>query len=146
MSSALQIPSGDVAYWELESPDDVEATRPVPGRLQLVRRDESDIAAQRKLAETKARFEILADELEEASAAMSSTRRAVHHPAYVGVLALGEDVIPFLLQRLETSRSRPILLRLLGSLTAFQPGAGRETVAEAAAEWIRWGRREGRIR
>ena len=58
MSSALQIPSGDVAYWELESPDDVEATRPVPGRLQLVRRDESDIAAQRKLAETKARFEI----------------------------------------------------------------------------------------
>lgn len=95
--------------------------------------------------EIAARFDVLADELEEAAAALSSTRRGLALPAYMGILALGEDAIPLLLRRLQTTSRRPIFLRLLASLTAFQPGAGRETVEEAAAEWVRWGKREGRI-
>jgi hypothetical protein len=85
-------------------------------------------------------FEELADELSDATRALSSTRLALGHPAYAEIMAMGERCIPWLIERLETVGDRPIWLRLLGSLTRFQPGAGQETVPEAAAAWIRWNR------
>jgi len=53
---------------------------------------------------------------------------------------MGELVIPWLLERLDTPGDRPIWLRLLGSLTRFQPGAGSNTIPEAAAAWVTWGK------
>lgn len=93
--------------------------------------------------EVATRFALLADELAEATGVMSSTRRAMRHPAYIEILALGEPAIPLLVRRLSDAWSRPLWLRLLGSLTTFQPGANQETVPEAAAEWMRWAKRRG---
>lgn len=86
-------------------------------------------------------FDELADELAIASRGLSSTRLAYRHPAYVEIMALGEQSIPWLVERLETPGDRPIWLRMLGSMTRFQPGAGSETIPEAAAAWIRWNKR-----
>jgi hypothetical protein len=85
-------------------------------------------------------FDLLADELVEATSGMSSTRRAARHPAYGEILALGDRAIPWLLLRLEEPGERPLWLRLLGALNRIQPGAGQETVAESAQAWIRWGK------
>jgi hypothetical protein len=89
-------------------------------------------------------FEVLAHELAADAQGVSSTRRLRRHPAYVEILALGDRAIPLLLRRLERRDARPVWLALLGSLTSFQPGAGRETIEDAAADWIRWGRSRGR--
>ncbi len=86
-------------------------------------------------------FDELADELALATRGLSSTRLAYHHPAYAEIMAMGEQGIPWLVERLETPGDRPIWLRMLGSLTQFQPGAGRETIPEAAAAWIVWNKR-----
>jgi hypothetical protein len=85
-------------------------------------------------------FDELADELAYAARGLSSTRLASDHPAYAEILAMGEKAIPWLLARLETPGDRPIWLRLLGSLTRFQPGAGKDTIPEAAAAWVTWGK------
>lgn len=86
-------------------------------------------------------FHELADELEDAAAGLSSTRRAARYPAFVEILALGDSVIPEVIERLKTSGNRPLWLRVLGTLTPFPPGAGESTIDDAADAWIRWGRR-----
>ena len=91
-------------------------------------------------------FELLADELAVATLGMSSTRRATGHPAYREILALGESSIPYLVDRLDDELDRPIWLRLLGSLTSLQPGAGKDSIAEAADAWVRWTKARGRSR
>jgi len=85
-------------------------------------------------------FSELADELEEAAAALSSTRRALRYPAFIEILALGDSVIPEVIERLKVSENRPLWLRVLGTLTPFPPGAGESTIDDAADAWIRWGR------
>lgn len=85
-------------------------------------------------------FGVLADELEEAAAGLSSTRRASRYPAFVEILALGDSVVPEVIERLKISENRPLWLRVLGTLTPFPPGAGASTIDEAADAWIRWGR------
>jgi hypothetical protein len=85
-------------------------------------------------------FNELADELEEAAAGLSSTRRALRYPAFIEILALGDTVVPEVLERLRISENRPLWLRVLGTLTPFPPGAGESTIDDAADAWIRWGR------
>lgn len=85
-------------------------------------------------------FSELADELEDDAAALSSTRRALRYPAFIEILALGDSVIPEVIERLKVSENRPLWLRVLGTLTPFPPGAGESTIDDAADAWIRWGR------
>ena len=88
-------------------------------------------------------FELLADELERAMLGAGTTRRITRQPAYYEILNLGDRAIPLLLDRVRRPGARPVWLRILGDLTAYQPGAGQKTVPEAAAEWIRWGKLHG---
>lgn len=87
-------------------------------------------------------FDYLADELAAASIAVSSTRRLRSHPAYIGILSLGGQAIPLLLERLRTGETRPTWLSLLGLLTKLPPAAGAETIDEAADAWLTWGMTE----
>lgn len=89
-------------------------------------------------------FAELANELAAAAQGLSSTRRAARHPAYGEILAIGDAAIPWLIERLESPGDRPLWLRLLGSLTPFEPGAGRATISDAALAWIEWGKARGR--
>jgi hypothetical protein len=117
--------------------------------VEETRRDEEETAwraihasllADSKDSDVQIRFEQLAEELEEAAAGLSATRRARNLPAFNEILALGEEVVPDVIARLKTSDNRPLWLRVLGTLTPFPPGAGMDTVDEAADAWIRWGR------
>ncbi|MDD1677759.1 MAG: hypothetical protein LUO93_01060, partial [Methanomicrobiales archaeon] len=126
MSSALASAEPVLEYWELDEPVDEAPLLPRQAPIDWAAADEAE--------DLRAQFDLLSDELEEAAAVLSSTRRAMRHPAYLGILAMGEDAIPLLIKRLEVSRKRPILLRLLGSLTTFQPGAGRETISDATRD------------
>jgi hypothetical protein len=96
-------------------------------------------------AELRAQFDTLAEELLLDAAGVSVPRRLAGHPAYLGILALGDRAIPLLVERLETGEGRPVWLTLLGSLTGFQPGAGRQTIREAAEDWIAWSRHNVRL-
>jgi hypothetical protein len=89
-------------------------------------------------------FVELADELAAAARGLSSTKRAARHPAYGEILAMGDAAIPWLIERLEKPGDRPLWLRLLGSLTPFEPGAGRETISDAALAWVEWGKSRSR--
>lgn len=84
------------------------------------------------------RFDGLAEELEQAAAGLSSTRRAMVHPAFTEILALGDEVIPKCVNRLKTTSNRPLWLRVLGTLTPFSPGAGQQSIDAAAEAWLRW--------
>jgi hypothetical protein len=98
------------------------------------------LLAASKRSETQLRFEQLAQELEEAAAGLSATRRAARLPAFNEILALGAEVVPDVIARLKVSSNRPLWLRVLGTLTPFPPGAGADTIDDAAEAWIRWGR------
>jgi hypothetical protein len=89
--------------------------------------------------DTRDDFDDLADELEGAAAGLSSTRRAMAHPAFAEILALGDPAISASLNRLKVSSNRPLWLRVLGTLTASPPGVGQSTIDDAANAWIRWG-------
>jgi hypothetical protein len=99
-------------------------------------KDDDSIAAE---------FQLLAEELEAAASGVSSTRRLMGHPAYSEILALGNDAIPLLLDRLRTGRNRPTWLTLLGSLTVLPPSAGKDTIDEAAETWLRWHKHDLRL-
>jgi hypothetical protein len=127
--------------WEVLEADEVcvveESERPSPLELlhREVREDDADVQAL---------FDDLADELAKMTAGVSSPRKAMRHPAYAEILELGGAAVPLLLERVQEGSNRPLWLRLLGSLTGFSPGAGQETVPDAATAWLRWGRHQGR--
>lgn len=129
----LERPASNVAQWGDEEEDSSETPRSALDAL-------STFAGTERDDEDRRVFEELADELAYAARGLSSTRLVSRHPAYVEILAMGERCIPWLLERLEVPGDRPIWLRLLGSLTRFQPGAGKDTIPEAAAAWITWGK------
>jgi hypothetical protein len=98
------------------------------------------LLADVKRSDLQMKFSQMADELEEGAAVMSATRRAMKLPAFNEILALGDDVIPEVIERLKVSDNRPLWLRVLGTLTPFPPGAGEETIDAAADAWIQWWR------
>jgi hypothetical protein len=139
LAPAVDEPVADVDYWEDEDCD----LRDDTGEQLL---DRVSGAIDRARSDTNAIFDLLADDLESAMLVAGSTRRLMRHSAYTEILAMGEDAIPLLLERLGRPGARPLWLRLLGSLTTFQPGAGQSTVPEAAAAWITWGKLGGHTR
>ncbi|MGI8805127.1 MAG: hypothetical protein ACR2IN_05470 [Thermoleophilaceae bacterium] len=135
-------PQDEIDFWE----DDLDGEA-APSVLTTPLLEVLDARAAPDASDSpdKAQFDALADELAQAALGLSSTRRAARHPAYGEILALGEVAIPWLLGRLEMPGNRPLWLRLLGTLTSFQPGAGQQTVTDAAESWLRWGRSRGAV-
>lgn len=126
--------SAETMYWD----DDNELCEDPPPLL-----DRLSGTYDHAQSETEDAFALLADDLEAAMLVAGSTRRLAQHPAYTEVLAMGDKAIPLLLARLAYPGARPLWLRLLGSLTAYEPGAGKRTVHEAAAAWVKWGKLRG---
>lgn len=120
-----------------------------PAKPNAVSEDEAPLfraqeqAPLEEVFDAQDEFNELADELEEAAAGLSSTRRAMAHPAFAEILAMGNPAISPALQRLCKSSNRPLWLRVLGTLTPFPPGAGASNIDDAAATWIRWGAQKG---
>ena len=137
MTAGAALAPTEIDYWA----EDVESKDDESGAASLLERI-TDVSSSDEL-DKRLSFELLADELASATLGMSSTRRASVHPAYRDILTWGEAAIPYLVRRLDDEIDRPIWLRVLGSLTSLQPGAGKDTVEEAADAWIRWARARG---
>jgi hypothetical protein len=144
MSTALRAQPDAYEEAELWADDDKPDTGILPSSAlaAVSALDDASVDVEEE-AGSRRLFDELADELAYAARGLSSLRLAYRHPAYLEIMTLGEQCIPWLLERLETPGDRPLWLRLLGSLTRFQPGAGRDTVPEAAAAWITWGKLRG---
>lgn len=145
MSSAVLV-SESVEFWELDEEDgDFASGMDYPLSAAAEPPASGGAGAERALSDESERldwqrgeFDILADELAAAAAGVSSTRRLLSHPAYIGILALGEEAVPLLLERLRAGTHRPTWLTILGSLTALPPSAGAATIDEAASAWLKW--------
>jgi hypothetical protein len=136
-AALLERPIFEADLWsdDDDTPEAVPATALSALSAAEESRDDARFDGERAL------FNELADELAEATRGLSSTRLAARHPAYSEILALGDQAIPLLLERVRDPGDRPLWLHLLGSLTPFPASAGKDTVAEAAAAWVALGKR-----
>jgi hypothetical protein len=91
----------------------------------------------------RAKFDLLADELADATLGLGSLRAATRHPAYEEILALGSKAVPFLLARVDDPVQAPLWMRLLGSLIGFPPMLTEGAISDAARAWRVWGRSQG---
>jgi hypothetical protein len=132
--STVAAPQTSESVWEwLDEEDETDGAQPTRSPLERVRAAEEPSSSEREM------FEILAGELEDAAAGLASPRKAMRHPAYTEILALGFEAVPWIMSRIETARNRPLWMRVLGSLTGLPPGRGAETVVDAAQAWLAWG-------
>jgi hypothetical protein len=148
MSSAV-LERQPVDYWlPSEDADDVDLStdtgdEPTSEANSRSNADDSGRAARKKFARSlslRRQFDLLADELAADTVGVSSSRRLVAHPSFGGILMMGAEAIPFLIERVESGEHRPTWLKILGSLTSLPPSAGQETIDDSAEAWIRWAR------
>jgi hypothetical protein len=143
-----------VNYWDIDDSDEGWGSEDVGDELWAPEGgpDRDDLTAPESDADARdalstelvlqARFDRLADTLAADSVGVSATRRLVAHPAYNGIVLLGKDAIPYLIDRVESGEHRPTWLKLLGSVTKLPPSAGQSTIDASAEAWIRWARTE----
>jgi len=73
----------------------------------------------------------------------SSLDQAYMHPAYQQIIGIGPAAIPLILRELEQQSDH--WFWALFALTGETPAEGTETVDEARAAWLSWGRERGYI-
>jgi hypothetical protein len=73
----------------------------------------------------------------------SSSARLAEHPAYRRIIAMGPEVVPFLLRELE--REPDHWFRALHAITGVDPVSpeSRGKIREMAEAWLCWGREQG---
>jgi hypothetical protein len=88
-------------------------------------------------------FAALADEWRTAVEFEPSLEKVVMHSAYQRIIGMGGVVVPLILAELE--REPDYWFWSLAAITRDDPADGAETVEEAAAQWLSWGRDRGII-
>ncbi len=99
-----------------------------------------------KTAELKAEFDRLAAQWREETRYHSSSTIIEEHPAYQAIIAMGENVIPLILENLRASGGHWFMA--LRSITGESPirEEDRGKIQAIRAAWLEWGVREGYIR
>ena len=99
-----------------------------------------------KTAELKAEFDRLAAQWREETRYHSSSDIMAEHPAYQAIIAMGEDVIPLILENLRTGGGHWFMA--LRSITGESPirEEDRGKIQAIRAAWLDWGVREGYIK
>jgi hypothetical protein len=87
-------------------------------------------------------FDLLAEQWHRETRFFPSATKMAMHPAYQGIIALGQDVIPLVLHDLQ--RTRAHWLWALHVLSRFQdPAPEGATFSEAVDAWLEWGENRG---
>ena len=92
-----------------------------------------------------ASFHALAERWHRETGMFSSIAKKLRHPAYQGILSMGDVAVPLILAELA---SRPgHWFEALKSLTGEDPvpEGDRADVRKAATAWLAWGRRKGLV-
>jgi hypothetical protein len=95
----------------------------------------------RDAAEVEGRFEALASWWEEDTLVISSTTEVVMHPAYQGIIGLGLQAVPLILERLRREPAQ--WFWALHHITGYNVAPDNSTVDEAARAWLSWGSERG---
>lgn len=113
----------------------------VPGGIFL--RPVTPSLTQMRKTELRQKFIILAEQWSAERGPHSLVRDLVNHPAYHDVITLGTDVIPFILERLDTQLEDwfPALVAITGVDPVPPQSAGK--LEEMAHAWQQWGRENG---
>jgi hypothetical protein len=107
------------------------------------RTDVTEGIHQAQRANVEERFRQLAAEWRDAIGPLSSATKIVQHPAYQEIIALGGDVVPFILRELEQKPDH--WFAALRAITGEDPVApeDRGRMDRMATVWIRWGKEHG---
>ena len=99
-----------------------------------------------KTAELQAEFDRLAALWKQETRYQSSTTAVEEHPAYQAIIAMGEDVIPLILENLRTERGHwfMALRSITGKSLIREEDRGK--ISAIRATWLDWGVREGYIK
>ncbi|MCY4183400.1 MAG: hypothetical protein OXF43_11025 [Gammaproteobacteria bacterium] len=91
------------------------------------------------------RFTELADRWEKETWFLSSSSRAVEHPAHKEIVSMGEPVVPLILERMRGERGHWYFA--LRAITGANPvnAADRGKVAVMEQAWLRWGEINGYV-
>jgi hypothetical protein len=97
------------------------------------------------LAKIEQRFLEEAGRWDRETAYLSSTPKMVLHDSYQKIIAMGPDVVPYLLRDLEQNRRSWFwALRYLTNANPVPP-EDQGNLDKMIAAWLAWARREGRI-
>ncbi len=98
-----------------------------------------------KKQDLAARFEVLFQQWKKETALFSSGSAITNHPAYQGIIELGQFVVPFILIKLQEDPQH--LFYALYKITGENPvpKAHAGFLDHMAADWIAWGRQKGYI-
>jgi hypothetical protein len=98
-------------------------------------------ASVRPVSDVAERFEQLADQWERETGFSSSMEEIVSHPAYLGIVAMGLQALPFIFERLEDVAAAwfPALQAIVGRDVAQEA----DTAEEAITAWLEWGNEHG---
>lgn len=113
----------------------------VPGGIFL--RPVTPSLTQMRKTELRQKFIALAEQWSAERGPHSLVRDLVNHPAYREVMTLGTNVIPFILERLDTQLEDcfPALIAITGIDPVPPQSAGK--LEEMAPAWQQWGRENG---
>ena len=75
---------------------------------------------------------------------LSTLRRIVSNPSYQSIIAMGKEVLPWLL--LELQERPDHWLVALNRITGEDPAPADSTFTEAVEAWLTWGRQRGLLR
>lgn len=89
------------------------------------------------------KFERLKSEWQEKTEMLSSISKKIKHPAYQEIIAMGEKVIPWILEELE--REPGHWFYALSVLSQADPVSAEDNFGQAVEAWLNWGRRKGYI-
>jgi len=91
------------------------------------------------------RFRDEADRWDRETVHLSSTLKMVLHPSYQTIMAMGPNVVPLLLRDLQ--KNRRSWFWALRHITEANPVPPEDqgNLDKMIAEWVAWGKREGRI-
>ena len=93
----------------------------------------------------RSKFSALADRWESETGSMSILSQKLTHRDFLKIVSLGEDVVPFILERLPKRPHNWFLALDVLVDNADKPSIDIPNAREAVLRWIEWGKGHGRI-
>ena len=99
--------------------------------------------AAQKRELTERRFRTLAERWKRETLYLSNVAKKSMHPAYQGIIGLGEPALPLILEELKRDPADWFwaLTAISGENPVQESSAGK--IHEMAEAWLRWGREQG---